>query len=82
MRTRCSRCTEPSEKRKPIHIDTATTQAEPTENGTLQKITVGSIFYINFENEKFFGHDFKTAEPLLHGQRVDGGVESAIEIIA
>ena len=29
-----------------------------------------------------FGHDFKTAEPLLHGQRVDGGVESAIKIIA
>jgi hypothetical protein len=22
-----------------------------------------------------FGHDFKTAEPLLHGQRLDGGVE-------
>ena len=29
-----------------------------------------------------FGYDFKTAEPLLHGQRVDGGVESAIKIIA
>ena len=34
-----------------------------------------------FENEKSFGHNFKTAEPLLHGQRVDGGVESAIKII-
>ena len=29
-----------------------------------------------------FGHDFKTAEPLLHGQRVDGGVEFATKIIA
>ena len=31
-----SGCTEPSEKRKPIDIVTATTQAEPTENGTLK----------------------------------------------
>ena len=37
MRTRCSGCTEPSEKRKPIRIDTTTTQAEPKENGTLKK---------------------------------------------
>ena len=28
------------------------------------------------------GPDFKTAEPLLHGQRVDGGVEFATKIIA
>ena len=30
----------------------------------------------------FFGHDFKTAEPLLHMQSVDGGVEFAIKIVA
>ena len=40
MRTRCSGCTEPSEKRKPIRIDTATTQAEPTENGSLKNCGV------------------------------------------
>ena len=37
------------------------------------------ILILKTEN---FGHDFKTAEPLLHGQRVDGGVEFAIKIIA
>ena len=31
---------------------------------------------------EIFGHDFKTAEPLLHGQSVDGGVDFAIKIIA
>ena len=35
-----------------------------------------------FLKTKDFGHDFKTAEPLLHGQRVDGGVEFAIKNIA
>ena len=29
-----------------------------------------------------FSHEFKTAEPLLHGQRVGGGVEFAIKIRA
>ena len=29
-----------------------------------------------------FGHDFKTAEPLIYGQRAGGGVESAIKNIA
>ena len=37
--------TSPTRGRKPIGIDTATTQAEPTENGTLKQITVGSFFY-------------------------------------
>ena len=29
-----------------------------------------------------FGHDFKTAGPLIYGQRAGGGVKSAIKIIA
>ena len=35
--------------------------------------------FLLFLKTKNFGHDFETAEPLLHGQRVDGGVEFAIK---
>ena len=38
--------------------------------------------FLLFLKTKDYGHDFKTAEPLLHGQRVDGGVEFAIKNIA
>ena len=36
--------TSPTRGRKPIGIDTATTQAEPTKNGTLKKSLWGHSF--------------------------------------
>ena len=43
--------TSPTRGRKPIGIDTATTQAEPTENGTLK--------------ESLWGHSFIKSAPFL-----------------
>ena len=49
--------TSPTRGRKPIGIDTATTQAEPTESGTLKKsVTVGSFFYKETEYGNKLAH--------------------------
>jgi hypothetical protein len=40
--------TSPTRGRKPIGIDTATTQAEPTENGTLKKSLWGHSFILEY----------------------------------